>query len=98
MTTRPTNKLLERLNLALGQDATIVTDVEGAKEHKGNTTEYLVSLGLEKQDLKRLERNGLAIRARTYNGQMHFKEEGQNIRISRQFGPGSRIKWILLAP
>lgn len=35
--------------------------------HAGFTTEYLEAAGLSKQDLKRLERAGVAVRGRTNN-------------------------------
>lgn len=98
------NDLQERLNLALGQDPSIVTTPEEAHTHLGNTTEYLVSIGLEKRDLKKLERHGLAIRARTYNGQQEYTDIKDKqgfatglVGVNSNFMEGSKIKWILLA-
>jgi hypothetical protein len=53
---------LERLSLALGQDSSIACTPSEVDKHSGHSEEYLVQLGLEKQDLPRLMRMGLALR------------------------------------
>lgn len=90
---------LERLKLAEGQDPSIMTTLEAIHEHKGNDPEYLSSLGLEKNHLKRLQRLGRAFQAYTKNiwlsGETlpsgHVCEIGSSYR-----GKGMRLKWLLI--
>jgi hypothetical protein len=58
--------LSEKVNLALGQDKAIVCSKHELGT-RGFSEEYLSQLGLGRNDLKRLERLGVAIRMYTKN-------------------------------
>lgn len=55
---------VERLTLAMGQDASIACSFDEVAEHRGNTEAYLVELGMTPADLRKLERVGFAVRGR----------------------------------
>jgi hypothetical protein len=59
--------LIEKVRLALGQDSSIFTSEKDIDKCEPKTTEYMSQLGLEKTDLKKLERKGLALRFYTKN-------------------------------
>lgn len=79
--------LTRRLKQALDADNSIVIDPKDLKDAKGFKQDYLLSLGLRKSDLKKLESMGQAKR-----GVAHF-----------QIGPKampyrfSHLVWVLLA-
>lgn len=56
--------MFDRLKLAMGQDPRIVVAAADLPQVDGFTLDYLEQLGLEKRDLKKLERMGLAVRGR----------------------------------
>lgn len=57
-------RCIERLRLAYGQDPEIVVERKDVENTLGSDPGWLNELGLEKQDLLRLERMGFAIKAR----------------------------------
>jgi hypothetical protein len=56
------SKLQAKVEAALKIDPGIVSGVETVQFHPGRTEEQLAVLGLERKDLKRLEKHGLAVR------------------------------------
>ncbi len=100
------NKLREKLIAALEKDRTIVSDLESVGKHPGNSEDYLGTLGLERKDLKRLERYGFAVRgytpntfevpARDKDGNKVLDESGNEVK-NKYFANGSKVRWVLLA-
>lgn len=90
---------VETLGKALHEDNSIGTSRDLLFNHPGSTPEYLESLGLTRSRLKRLERLGLAIRARTKNiwltGETAPTGEVVGTGYSLR-GKGSRVRWILI--
>ncbi len=75
---------MERLQMALGQDPSIVVPRSTLGTTAGVTEEYLVSIGLTPGDLKRLEACGFAIR-----GYKHAMNNGVR-------NGGYRKRWLLV--
>lgn len=89
----------ERVQNAIKTNPEIISSWENLDSATGHTTAEMEALGLGKQDLKWLERKGLAVRAYTANGYMHYFEDESGAKMQqRRFQGGSRVKWILLAP
>lgn len=92
-------EFLEKLKAAVIQDNKIICKKSDIGNHTGCDEAYLESLGLHKKHLIRLQRLGLAIKARTKNiwlpGEIlpngKVVPEGQTYRAN-----GSKTKWILL--
>lgn len=59
--------LKDRINLVLSQRAEMVVSRVEAQNHPGFTTEEYAELGLDKAQLKKLERLGFALRGYTTN-------------------------------
>lgn len=79
--------LLDKVKKALDQDNTIVTILSKIAEAKGFTTEYMNYLGLTTNDLKKLERNGLALRGYTNNPKTTTLGTVKS---------GNQVMWVLL--
>lgn len=80
-------RLVTKVKKALDQDNTIVASLSEIQDAKGFTTEYLNSLGLSTNDLKKLERNGLALRG--YNNNTTKTPLGRT-------KSGNQTMWVLL--
>ena len=63
--------LEEKLSSALLLDPDIIIDRSEYQEYTGSTERYLVSLGLTRSDLKKLERVGRAVRGYLPTAQGH---------------------------
>lgn len=74
------------LTHAVSQDPKILTPKDQVEKSLGEDPRYLESLGLEKHHLIRLERMGLAIKARY---------QTENKRRRAVTGP-HRVRWIIL--
>lgn len=90
---------VERLKIALEQDASILTDKVGLEKHEGNSEAYLLSLGLSKGDLRRLEASGIAIRGYTKNIWLPGEQTPRGITVpvgQRYVGRGHHARWVLV--
>lgn len=92
-------KIVERIQLAIGQNPSILVHRKDLYSSEGFSEDYLVSLGLTRSDLKRLERGGLAVRGRTDNGSIVpiYNAKEEVVGYKRAFKSGSRVRWILIA-
>lgn len=82
MKARASQGLLTRVKAACAKDASIVVAEDAVEESQGFSESYLEYLGLTRQELKNLEKSGLAkrgyARGTTQNG-------------------GHQVRWILIA-
>lgn len=93
------DKALERLTLALGQDSSIATTQDGLMEHPGNDPKYLDALGLENRYLKDLEKMGKAIKTYTKNIWVPGEVDPDGFRVqpgSTHRSTGMKVRWLLL--
>jgi hypothetical protein len=77
----------------------VATTLEAVGTHEGTSPAHLELLGLDRPTLRRLERLGLAIRARTKNVWLPGEgtPDGRPVLPNTTArGKGSRIKWILI--
>lgn len=92
-------ELREKLNKFAEERPDLVTTIDKIFEHPGLTTSDVEHYGFSKQDLKRLEKLGLAVRARTKNvwvtGETlpsgYIVNQGESFR-----GKGSKAMWLLV--
>jgi hypothetical protein len=93
-------RLLEAVKNAVEQDNTIIAGTDVVHLQPGHSEEHFAYLGLSRNDLKKLENRGLAIRGYTKNVWLEG-EMMPNKRIVpkgvRYHGSGSRVRWMLLA-
>lgn len=78
--------IIEKVKLAAAQNPDILSDRSSVEETLGSNPDYLLDVwGIDKSDLIRLERKGLAMKARY---------QTTNKRNSKASGP-HRVRWII---
>lgn len=82
-----TKRLIEVVKRALEQDNTIAVSKEILKTVTGFTEDHMAYLGLKRNDLKRLERHGLAIRG--YDNTPKKSVLGRTVA-------GHKVMWVLI--
>lgn len=76
-----------------------VTTLDKLFEHPGNTEDVLEQYGLGRKELKRLEKLGHAVRARTKNVWQTGETAPTGEVVGKGYslrGKGSRTRWILV--
>lgn len=79
---------VQRVMDAVKKDPSIVCDRSKVTVEVGRSLEHLESLGVRKSDLKRLERQGLAVRGR-------MPDPTLGIGLKSKLSP-HRVRWILV--
>lgn len=69
-----------RVQQAVENDPSILVDRKDIQNTKGHSLSYLAMLGLTKMDMKKLERNGLAIRGYLPRTNQYGKRDGFEAR------------------
>jgi hypothetical protein len=88
-----------RLRAAIEADPSIVRESGQVVPHSGFRQDYLMSLGLLKSDLKKLERGGMAVRQYSKNIWVPGETlpNGSTVEDGKWAkGPGHRVLWNIL--
>lgn len=80
-------RLIDVVKKALEQDNTLAASKGELEKAVGHTEEYLAYLGLSRNDLKKLERQGLALRG--------YAQEVKKTALGRTV-KGDSVRWILV--
>jgi hypothetical protein len=92
-------RLIDVVKKALEQDNTIAVDISELDKAEGKTEEYMEYLGLKRNDLKKLERAGLALRGYTKNVYLPGDKMPNGKEVpegSRYHGRGHSLRWLLI--
>lgn len=92
-------RLYKVVQAAITKDPKIVVHESDANLHPGFTEEYMDAAGLNRSDLKRLERKGLALRGYSKNVWTAGETVNGHLVENDAFyvGKGHQVRWLLLA-